>query len=43
MPVPYLQGARHGAWKRPTPRVAPAFESGRSTLRVEVNATIEVE
>lgn len=41
MPVPFYD--RRSMAMEAAPSVAPAFESGRSTLRVEVNATVEVE
>ena len=42
MPMPYLQGAAM-RMEASDAAVAPAFESGRSTLRVEVNGMVEVE
>ena len=41
MPMPYAQQPM--AMEYSSKAVAPAFESGRSTLRIEVNATIELE
>jgi len=41
-PMPFHQ-ARGMAMEASDAAVAPAFESGRSTLRVEVNATVEIE
>jgi predicted secreted protein len=41
MPVPFVM--ERVAMKAAAPDVAPAFESGRSTVKIEVNATIELE
>ena len=43
MPVPYERAAPMAMESFSSKAAAPAFESGRSTLRVEVNATIELE
>jgi len=43
MPVPFVQGAPMMRMEAADAAVAPAFESGRSTLRMEVNATVEIE
>jgi predicted secreted protein len=42
MPVPYVMEHRV-AMKAAAADVAPSFESGRSTVKIEVNATIELE
>jgi predicted secreted protein len=42
MPVPFVL-QRSAAMEAAAPDVAPSFESGRSTVRIEVNATIELE
>src|SRR5262245_18482405 len=42
MPVPLVQGATM-RMEAAEAVVAPAFESGRSTLRMEVNATVELD
>ena len=42
MPVPFVM-ERSVAMRSAAPDVAPSFESGRSTVKIEVNATIELE
>lgn len=43
LPVPYERAAPMAMESLSSKAVAPAFESGRSTLRVEVSATVELE
>jgi predicted secreted protein len=43
MPVPYLARGAPMAMEASADAPAPAFESGRSTLRVSIDATVEVE
>ena len=43
MPVPFLQRGQAMAMEAADAAVAPALESGRSTLRMSIDATVEVE
>jgi len=43
MPVPFLQRGHAMAMEAADAAVAPAFEAGKSTLRVSIDATVEVE
>ena len=43
MPIPYLQQGRTMAMEAADAAVPPALESGKSTLRISIDATVEVE
>ena len=43
VPMPYLQRSQPMAMEAADAAVPPALESGRSTLRVSIDATVEVE